>query len=491
MKRLAGIIAALLFAVAVYRAWTQSITYDEALTWRFYIVTPLSSMLQSYDANHHILHSWLVRLITSIFGVSTFTMRIVALGGAALYLWTLVRLGSRLFGRTWLVPATVVLLGGAPLVMDFQVAARGYGLAMAFFLLGLERLVSALLGEARRKDLWIGGSALGLSIAANLVFAVPILAASALFIWLWRPPLPKGEKPKKRNLQSGPQTAKLNDFLLPFAAVMLLLFLVAPVKHMLKPGLFYVGVATLGVSLHDLAINIVAHNDGIGRLNRVVTEHVAVKQTFGWVVYPGVLLFGLVWGWRQLRVKSPSNACSLSFFFACTAVASWIMLVLLNLATGLPYPVDRTGIYQIPLFLLVILCLATSEAKRVRVGGIALSAVLAVSFAIQFQTTHFRVWRYDADTRELVEEINAEGQRQGRVMTTGISWLLEPTAIFYQTTENLRSFEYAAHKEMRPGLDYYLFTTEERHLIPKYNLREIKTAPTAQILMLEPAEASN
>jgi hypothetical protein len=42
---------------------------------------------------------------------------------------------------------------------------------------------------------------------------------------------------------------------------------------------------------------------------------------------------------------------------------------------------------------------------------------------------------------------------------------------------------------MRPDLDFYLFTTEELHLIPKYNLREIKTAPNAQILMLEPAGA--
>ncbi len=488
MKRLAAVLAVLLFAVAVYRAWTQSITYDEALTWRLYIVTPFSSMLRTYDANHHILHTWLVRLITSILGVSTFTMRIAALGGAALYLWTLVRLGTLLFGRTWLVPATVVLLGGSPLVMDFEVAARGYGLAMAFFFLGLERLVSALLGEARRKDLWIGGSALGLSIATNLVFAIPILAASALFIWLWRPPLLKEEKPKKRHLQAGSQTAKLNDFLLAFAAAMLLFFFMAPVKHMLKPGLFYVGVPTLGLSLTDLGTNIVAHNEGIRRLNMAVVDHDVVKRTFGWVVYPGVLLFGLAWGWRQLRGKSPWNACSLAFFFACTAAASWILILLLHLATGWPYPVDRTGIYHVPLFLLVLLGLAASEAKAVRVGGIVLSAALAVSFAVQFQTTHFRVWRYDADTRDLVEEIDVRGQRLGRKMTTGISWLLEPTVLFYQTTENLRSFEYAVREEMRPGLDFYLLTQEEMHLIPKYNLREIKTAPVAQILMLEPAE---
>ncbi len=488
MKKLAAVLAALLFAVAVYRAWTQSITHDEALTWRLYIVTPFSSMLRSYDANHHILHTWLVRLFTSILGVSEFTMRIAALGGAALYLWTLVRLGTLLFGRTWLVPATVILLGASPLVMDFEVAARGYGLALALFFVAVERLMRLMLGEAGRKDLWVAGAAMGLSIAANLVFTIPALAATALFMWLWNPPVPKEDKSRKRQKAATPRAARLNDFLLAFAAAMLLFFFMAPVKHMLKPGKFYVGQTTLGLSLADIGANTLAHNEGIGRLNMAVVNRDVVKRTFGWVVYPGVLLFGLAWGWRQLRGKIRGNACGPVFFFAGTAVASWILILLLHLATGWPYPTDRTGLYHIPLFLLVLLGLAASETKAVRVGGIALSAALAVSFAVQFQTTHFRIWRYDADTRDLVEEINAKGQLQGRKMTTGISWLLEPSALFYQTTENLQSFEYAVHEEMRPGLDFYLLTQEEMLLIPKYNLREIKTAPVAQILMLEPAE---
>ncbi len=489
MKRLAAVLAALLFAVAVYRAWTQSITYDEALTWRLYIVTPFSSMLRTYDANHHILHTWLVRLITSILGVSTFTMRIAALGGAALYLWTLVRLGTLLFGRTWLVPATVVLLGASPLVMDFEVAARGYGPALALLFVALEHLMRPLLGEAHKKDMWIGGAALGLSIAMNLVFAIPALAASALFIWLWKPPAPTEAKPKMRRQTATPHSPSRKDFALGFAAAMLLLFFMAPVKHMMKLGLFYVGQTTLGLSLADLGANTLAHNEGIQRLNMPVVERGALKRVFGWGVYPAILLIGLALGWRQQRRrKNPGDPSSPMFFFAITAIGSWTLVVLIHLATGLPYPTDRTGLYHIPLFLLVLLGIASCDLAAFRVGGIVLSAALAVSFAVQFQTTHFRIWRYDADTRDLVEEINAKGQRLGRKMTTGISWLLQPTALFYQTTENLQSFEYAVHEEMRPGLDFYLLTQEEMHLISKYNLREIKTTPVAQILMLEPAE---
>ena len=93
MKKLAAALAVLLFAVAVFRAWTQSITHDEAYTWRLYIASPFSSILKHYDANNHILHTWLVRLITSIAGVSEFTLRLAALGGAALYLWTLTQIG--------------------------------------------------------------------------------------------------------------------------------------------------------------------------------------------------------------------------------------------------------------------------------------------------------------------------------------------------------------------------------------------------------------
>jgi hypothetical protein len=486
MKRGAALLAGLLFAVVVYRAWTQSITHDEALTWRMYIITPLSSLTLTYDANHHILHTWLARLITTLLGVSTFTIRLPALFGSALYLWMLVRLGGLLFGRTWLAPATVVLLGAAPMLMDFQVAARGYGLALALFLLALERLTSAMLAEPRRKDLWVAGAAMGLSIGSNMVFILPVTAALALFLYLWRPPAAKLDSPKQE-LPAAPRAVKRNDLFIAFGAAMLLFFVLAPVKHMLKRDLYYVGQKTLELSLTDLGANTLAHNEGVARLNTLVLDHPAVKRTFGMGVYPAILLVGLMVGWRMRSQTDPAGRGMVLFYYSSIAIGSWVLILALHLVTGFPFPTDRTGIHLLPMFLLVLLNLAACERLALKLGAGALIATLAVSFAVQFQTTHFRIWRYNAETRVLVEEMHRRGTQPGRPRTVGITWLLQPAVDFYQATLDLKSFNYAVHEEMRPGLDEYWLATEDWGLIEKYKLRTVRAMSVSQLIIAEPS----
>ena len=50
----------------------------------------------------------------------------------------------------------------------------------------------------------------------------------------------------------------------------------------------------------------------------------------------------------------------------------------MSVAGGLPYPTDRTGIYHVPLFALVLLLIAGSQALASRIGGCLLAAALAV-----------------------------------------------------------------------------------------------------------------
>jgi len=485
MKRTAAILAVGLFAVAIYRAATQSITHDEALTWRMFVATPFSSLTSAYDANHHIIHTWLVRLITAITGVSSFTLRLAALCGAALYLWTLVRIGARLFGGSWLAPATVFLLGAAPMLMDFQVAARGYGLALALFLFALERLIAALTGQSRRSDLWIAGAAMGLSVGCNLVFILPAAAALAGFLHLWRPAAPN-EAPRNRR-QSAPKPGGRSDLMLALAASLLLLFLIAPVKHMLRRDLYYVGQQTLALSLTDLGANTLAHNEGLALLNMPVIEHDIVKKSFGMGVYPLVLLAGLFIGRRKRDEADPARRGTLLYYLSATALLPWIALVAAHLAAGVPYPTDRTGIYLLPMFLLVLLSLASSERWALKAAPVICVAVLAISFAVQFQTSHFRIWRYDAETNLLVDELNRRGTRNGRPMIAGISWVLQPSVVFYQTTGNLKFFDYAVHQEMRPGLDAYWLASGDWGLIEKFKLRTVRAMPVSQLLIAEPA----
>src|SRR5260370_12200281 len=76
-------IFALLWAVA--RACVQSITIDEADTYLVWVARHDPSHWEA-ASNNHVLNSLLMRLFTSVFGVSHLSVRAPALLGAAIYI---------------------------------------------------------------------------------------------------------------------------------------------------------------------------------------------------------------------------------------------------------------------------------------------------------------------------------------------------------------------------------------------------------------------
>src|SRR5687768_11563366 len=64
----------LLFATNVYRAITQSIVHDEALAYQWFVAHPWSRMFSSFDVNHHVLHTILVKLMVDFAGLSPLTL---------------------------------------------------------------------------------------------------------------------------------------------------------------------------------------------------------------------------------------------------------------------------------------------------------------------------------------------------------------------------------------------------------------------------------
>lgn len=166
--RLTALALAAIFAYDVYRASHIAITTDEAFTYLDFVRTPLHESMKRYDANHHVLHSLVCKLVTSVAGVNEFKLRIPALAGAALYLYFVFRLCRGLFGASWLMLACSLWLAAHPLPLDFQSLARGYSLALGF-------LLGAITLWAEEKPKWIGVF-LGLSVSCNLVFIVPAVA---------------------------------------------------------------------------------------------------------------------------------------------------------------------------------------------------------------------------------------------------------------------------------------------------------------------------
>jgi hypothetical protein len=169
-----GVICAARLGLSAWRAATQSITIDEAFTFNRYLHGPWSLIYGPYDdTNNHFLYTILAKLSISALGLSEFAMRLPSVLAGLILFTALMRLlallvpgrdwGSRIV--RWIAYATLAL---HPLLMDMTIAARGYGLALAFYF-------CAVLFTAQGRHL-LAGILLGLSMAANLSLVFPVCA---------------------------------------------------------------------------------------------------------------------------------------------------------------------------------------------------------------------------------------------------------------------------------------------------------------------------
>jgi hypothetical protein len=207
MRIAAKALLAALFVLNVYRAATQSLVHDEAFTWQAYLSGPVSEIFTRWDANLHFLSTLLMRVSTRLFGFSELALRLPSVLADAWYFVSVYRLAQE---RRLLLGVALAALN--PLVLDFLVAARGYGLALACLMYGLlccerSRFVRA-------------SAAFGFGVMANLTIAVPVAVIAAIYWKHWRQLVP------------------------PMAAILILFVAISPVRHA-RQSSFYYGAATL------------------------------------------------------------------------------------------------------------------------------------------------------------------------------------------------------------------------------------------------------
>ena len=181
-------ITAALFAIllAIVRARLQSITLDEATTYFWWVraYSPWSPV-----SNNHVLNSLLIRLSTRAFGTSVLTVRLPSLLGAALYISICYFLCRSITDRFSLQFPVFICLVYNPFILDFMVAARGYGLANAFLLAAIAIPIWHYRtgSPSLRKSCAVASLALGLSFTANFSFAfVDTAVFFALAAWALR-----------------------------------------------------------------------------------------------------------------------------------------------------------------------------------------------------------------------------------------------------------------------------------------------------------------
>ena len=432
------------FAVCCYRAAHQSIIIDEATTYNKFVSGPWNKLFGRYDANNHILSSFLIKLSVTLGGLSPFTLRFPSLiAGFFLTLgvfWLLKQVQSRTL--RWTAFALFCL---HPLLLDFSIAARGYSLSLAFFVWALY-----FTHESRYR---LAGLLLGLSIGANLATLFPTLALFAAVTIL--------EKDRK---------AILN------LAVPALLAAALITGHSLRKAdrsEFYIGYPEFRTAITSFvftSLHAMPEHDGIlgGR---------EASERIGLLGLP--LFLALCWT-RDRRRLVPY----------LTIAITLIGLVLARWWFALGYPADRTCLYFV-ILAAVAWAIAGDGLKNRALQAIwLLPAVLVlIQFSTQLQTRYFQFWRSESDNAQIAAVIQqASTGKPDNSLAISTSWIHQPALEFYRRYLRIAALKPVERLEPTPltGFDFYVLSAGDIDRAKQTGLRTVFADPEMEIILAEP-----
>jgi hypothetical protein len=384
----------LLAAVGVFhfhRAWNLAVTTDEAFTALSFASPSWLQILTRYDANHHILHSFLCKLSLAAFGWHELALRLPSLLACLLWLILTCRLASRLCPDSPLHFVLCAWLVLHPALFDWFSLARGYSLALAFLLAAIYELTGPLPAFTRASLF------LGLSAASNPVFAIP--AAAIAIAW-----------PASHSLQHRRIWARLPDLAVPGAAIAILITAI-PLSRA-ESWHFYFGAPTLLASLHSL----------FGIPEQTVLSYALI------LMVPLVLAAALGYSRRDENLR-----------FLAYALALCLLAAAAMRAAGIPYPRGRTGTYLTLLWILCAFRLAALAESAFRIqpyrlprryrmlplpwarqGLWAALLVPAVFFAVSIPTGYVREWRHDAGNRAVMDYLLETGESRPSIAASSM-----------------------------------------------------------------------
>ncbi len=482
-------VLAFLFLVNVYRAATQSATTDEAHLYNTFLNGGMVHIFTSYDATNHVLQSALSKVSIRWFGLSEFAMRIPTLLGGLLFLFASYRICRRLLGTGWLFVLAWLAIAVNPFVLDYLSVARGYGLALGLFVWALDHLMAHLEGGTGTRHLEKAGVGFALAVAANLIFVFPVATLLGIFVGA---ELMDGLLGREQGVAASRFWQAVDRLVVPFL-VLGFVILVLPLTKASTDN-FYYGAK----SLEDTARSIITQSYlGGNEWSLGLAGWKAVKFAADWIVPALILLAGVgavaaTVAWLRAKKISALDSASRFLLMGGGAVVLLVAgLIAAHRLAGVPYPLDRTGIYFVPLVMLVMAAMAhklwagRAPFKAAAVLVFVFLGCSIVLFARDFTTTYYRQWIFDRSTKTMMRLIASResGRRPQREVQIGVTWMMEPTVNFYRRKFRLEWMKAADRKWPGGQFDYYLLNGEDRALVQKDGLKVLYNDPVAETLL--------
>ncbi len=465
-KRLTFAWLAVLTVINVYRAVTWSITIDEARVYLEFIDSPFKSLFDHYDACYHVLHTWLSRLSVGMLGRGEWVIRLPSLIAALFYFGAVWRLSRRLLGDGWQFLAAVVVLTANPLILDHMSLARGYGLALALFAWAFCHLLDAA-SDRDPQRINAAGYLLGLSVAANLTFAVAAVALGICFVAVWT---------KRQGWQPG----ALIDRLVLRAIVPAGLIVMIPLTKV-GAGAFYFGSDTLASGLNTIAVPTLMAADP--------ARPAWVYYSELWVFTPLAILLAVlaVAAWRKIE----DEGAGALFFAGGSMILLFAMWIAAHRLFRTPYPYTRTGLGVLWLALVALVAATRSSIWPQSLRGAkwvmtAIMLALGLRGAMLVNSKLYIEFPEDAEVKQAVREIRGLHGAAPTKTCIGASWEFESDLNYYRARYRLRWMEKVTRHNLKPGCDYYVLRPADAEWIEKLQLRPAWTGPKTGIIVATP-----
>jgi hypothetical protein len=440
------IILIFVLILTIVRARHQDITHDEAWILVHHIIGGPPDILK-YDTSNHVFFNLLAAASVHLFGLSEFTLRLASILGAMIYLLAAYYIGEFMFEGTILFPLTVAVLTLNPTVTDFMCAARGYGMGIAFLLLGMlflahaaENIDSFLDSPSCRRWTLAAALALAMSFSSNLTNILPVFALG--MSW---------------------SLSLLLVSLKTYGSMRRAFGFIA--KYLVAPG-FLLGLAILWpywIQIHMRQFDF-GHEHRLASLRDVFLASFLYKwtddfynslggllpaphtwQAFAWkagcfVAVPVLFLVIFLEAIRAFRPPSPKapRARTRLQIFCGAALLVPVFIEFLHRLFHTPYPINRTCLYVVPLFTVTALTILSDisdwpDFRWLRPVGIFLVLLVAADYALALHHTYFRYTEYDRDSRQIFAAIQSDAQSRGlKFARVGGTWWYQPEVDFYR-----------------------------------------------------------
>ena len=372
-------------------------------------------MYFTFDAANHVLYSIVAKVSISLFGDSEFALRLPSVAAGFFLMLGVGRILEHVESRParWLAFAAI---GLHPLLLDFSVAARGYGMSLAF----LAWAISASMNERPS----LAALLLGFAVSANFTAAfaaVGLIAATFLL----------SEGSWKRRLGSMVGMSLL--------AALPVLATCAGILPLLSGERFYAGYPALS----DSVLNLIGTSIYMARRAGLFGTFAAAQFIeFGFLHAVGLFLaISALLAWRRGARQDLIPVLTLALAGIAVLVAHYLK--------GMYYPVDRTGLWLVLLFSLAWALAAGNMKNRLPLAvNLALAAAFAIQFATQFETDYFAVWRYDRSMKEIAHRMENEirGKPPGSI-SIGANWIHQPSLEYYRVHDKVAALRPAERNE--------------------------------------------